>query len=138
MANHTIELASDNPVEAGLALEQQLRMFNNRLAPGENYEPVAWYLTDPAGERRGGAFAYSRWSVLCVDILFIDSDLRGTGYGSALLECAERWGRSKGCREAYLETFQAEPFYRKHGYTELGRREDYPTGHDLIMMRKDL
>jgi len=99
---------------------------------------MAWFLTDGAGNQRGGVFVYARWSVLCVDILVIDQELRGQGHGTALLEKAESWGITKGCREAYLETFQAEPFYRRHGYSELGRRPNYPTGHDLVLMRKEL
>lgn len=71
--------------------------------------------------------------------LWVDADLRGTGIGSELLEVIEGEARQRGASKAMLFTYswQAEAFYRRHGYSEFGRF-DFPEGHYRIDMQKAL
>ena len=50
----------------------------------------------------------------------VSPEIRGTGVGSALLERAERWAQSRGCRQLAIETqntnVRACRFYERYGY----------------------
>ena len=71
--------------------------------------------------------------------LWVDNTLRGEGMGSDLLRAIEREARRRGASKAMLYTYswQAEAFYRKHGYEEYARF-DFPEGHYRIDMQKRL
>ncbi len=90
-----------------------------------------------AGGLTGRTWAY--W--LHVDLLWVDARHRGSGLGSRLLAEAERTARTeRACTRSRLETwdFQAPEFYRKHGYEEIGRVEDYPPGLTEFILTKRL
>lgn len=57
---------------------------------------------------------------LCIDYLWVDDTLRGTGLGSALLRAAEQQAITYGCQQALVDTFsfQALPFYLKQSYQQ--------------------
>jgi ribosomal protein S18 acetylase RimI-like enzyme len=61
---------------------------------------------------------------LFVDMLALDEKHQGSGFGTALMQAAERHGRSRGCREAYLLVDEVNPraqrFYLGKGYTFTG------------------
>jgi len=70
--------------------------------------------------------------------LWIAEPLRHQGYGSSLLRTAEEEATVAGCRGAFLDTFsfQARPFYERHGYECFGELRDHPPGHAHYFMRK--
>jgi ribosomal protein S18 acetylase RimI-like enzyme len=53
---------------------------------------------------------------------------------------AEDLARERGCVGVWLDTFdfQAPEFYRKHGYEQFGRLDDYPPGHQRLFFQKRL
>jgi hypothetical protein len=53
---------------------------------------------------------------------------------------AEDEGRRRGCKYAYLDTlsFQARPFYEKHGWEVFATQDDYPLGHTRWFLKKTL
>ena len=65
---------------------------------------------------------------------------RRRGLGSRLLRAAEEEARRRGCRMAWLDTydFQARPFYERHGYAVFGELDGLPNGHRRWFMRKRL
>jgi GNAT superfamily N-acetyltransferase len=71
--------------------------------------------------------------------LWVDDTLRGNGIGSGLLLAIEQEARKRGASKAMLYTYswQAEAFYRSHGYNEYARF-DFPEGHYRIDMQKSL
>jgi N-acetylglutamate synthase-like GNAT family acetyltransferase len=71
--------------------------------------------------------------------LWVDEALRGSGIGTELLHAMEQEARNRGASKAMLYTYswQAEVFYRKHGYQEFARF-DFPEGHYRIDMQKML
>ena len=79
----------------------------------------------------GGAFGryFGGWYYL--HLLFLPEDMRGTGLGSGLLTRLEAEAQDRGCIGAWVSTFsfQARPFYEKHGYALFGSIEDQPPGH---------
>jgi GNAT superfamily N-acetyltransferase len=61
------------------------------------------------------------WTRLLVDAVVVDRALWRGGIGTALLEAAQAWGRSRGATVARLDTYVdgpvAVPFYERHmGY----------------------
>lgn len=78
-------------------------------------------------------------------IITIDvrADWRRRGVGALLMDAAEAWGRRCGMRLASLETAEdnltAQVFYRKRGYSILGRVDGYyADGAAALVMGKPL
>jgi GNAT superfamily N-acetyltransferase len=100
--------------------------------------PLTLLLRDDDNRVRGGIRGQVALYWLQVDHFWVDEALRGQGYGARLLDMAEEAARMHGAIGAHLttSTFQAEGFYWKQGYTEIGRLKDRPPGHDRIWMAK--
>jgi GNAT superfamily N-acetyltransferase len=92
------------------------------------------------GTVTGGFWGATMFEWLHVGMLFVPETMRGQGVGSALMTMAESEAIERGCRGAYVDTFsfQAGPFYRKHGYTLFGVLDDFPPGHSQLYFRKRL
>ena len=75
-----------------------------------------------------------------IDGLWIDDALRGQGLGRQLLLRSEAIAVARGCRGAWLGTFdfQARGFYERHGYRVFAALPDFPAGHTHYHLRKDL
>ena len=65
---------------------------------------------------------------------------RHQGLGSRLLTTIEAAALERGCSQAHLHTFsyQARPFYERHGYRLFATLEDYPPGQQRYFLRKTL
>ncbi|WP_054310028.1 GNAT family N-acetyltransferase [Mesorhizobium sp. 1M-11] len=98
-----------------------------------------WILArDDDGSVLGGLKGNTGYSWMFVDWLWVSPENRKGGLGSQLLAKAEAIARERGCLGAYLETFsfQAPEFYKRHGFQEFGRIDDYPPGHATIWLKK--
>ncbi|MEW5825473.1 MAG: GNAT family N-acetyltransferase [Candidatus Bipolaricaulota bacterium] len=117
-----------------------LREYNHAAIGEIAYSPVWLAAKDAAGAVLGGFIGTVYLGWLAIDVLWVAESHRGRGVGAALLREAEKEAVELGARAAYLDTFrwQAREFYAKHGYSEFGRLEDFPTGHWRAFMRKDL
>jgi ribosomal protein S18 acetylase RimI-like enzyme len=114
--------------------------FNNQQAGESNGKNLCFALRGPDQEVVGGVIGATFWNWLHVNLMWIREDLRGQGYGEQLLSLAEQEARQRGAEHAYLDTysFQAPGFYKKYGYQVYGELHDYPPGHTLYFMKKDL
>jgi GNAT superfamily N-acetyltransferase len=104
---------------------------HNRAAYGRLRGSERWILArDEAGAVQAGAKCEVAWGWLYVDWLWVAAALRGQDLGTRMLAAAEELARERGCLGVHLNTwsFQAPGFYRKQGYTEVGRVEDMPPG----------
>ena len=66
-------------------------------------------------------------------------DVRGRGYGLALLQRAENDARTRGCTVVALNSysFQSAPFYQRHGYEFVHQLADFPPGHhDNLLVKR--
>ncbi|MFD5684518.1 GNAT family N-acetyltransferase [Streptomyces bacillaris] len=109
--------------------------------PAEHEVPLEVWALDREGALAGGLTGRTWAYWLHVDLLWVDARHRGSGLGSRLLAEAERTARTeRACTRSRLETwdFQAPEFYRKHGYEEIGRVEDYPPGVTEFILTKRL
>ena len=123
------------------AAEQALYLHNAAKTGVMDRRPIACVAVDPtSGEVMGGLWGRTEIGVLFLDMFYLPETLRGTGFGTRLLEAVEGEARDRGCRRAVVETssFQAPEFYRRHGYMEFGRVPFALSGHARVFLRKDL
>jgi GNAT superfamily N-acetyltransferase len=140
MAGLTMKIEDSPDKEDVQAIYHGLDSYNMLHAQAMDYRPLVVFLRDEAGKIVGGLAGETYWGWLHVDALWVDQAVRGQDYGSQLLELAEQEARQRGCMGAHLDTmsFQAQPFYEKHGYTVWGVLDDLPEGHRRIYMKKKL
>lgn len=88
--------------------------------------------------KREEAETFGNW--LQIEYLFVKEELRGQGIGSKLLQQAETEAKNRNCRFAFVNTyqFQAPDFYKRHGYKEVFRLQDYPYTGQRFYYQKDL
>jgi len=132
-------VVQDEPDEAHrTAIVGPLAAFNAEHGFPVDSRPLAVLLQGDAPNPVGGLWGKTGYGWLFVELLAVPSELRGRGYGAALMREAERVAAARGCVGAWLTTFtfQAGGFYEGLGYTVFGRLEDSPPGSDRIFLRK--
>ena len=114
--------------------------FNTRQAGDDKGRNLCFVLQTPEWKIVGGVIGATYWDWLYINLMWVREDLRGQGFGRQLLEKAETEARQRGAKRAYLDTFsfQAPAFYKKLGYEEFGRLEDFPVGHTRYFLVKTL
>lgn len=117
-----------------------IQRYNIQQAGEERAKPVCFLLYGPDREILGGVIGETHWDWLYINLLYVNEDLRGMGYGHRLLELAENEAQKRGVKNAYLDTFsfQAPEFYTKYGYRVFGELNDFPTGHRRCYLTKKL
>ncbi|QVN21111.1 GNAT family N-acetyltransferase [Burkholderia pyrrocinia] len=114
--------------------------FNESPAGPNDFRPLAVLVTDAQGAVVGGLWGGTAFGWLHVDLLVVPEEARGQGTGTRIMDLAEAEAVARGCRSAWLDTFdfQARPFYEKRGHVRFGERPDYPVGHTRIFLTKKL
>lgn len=121
-------------------VRDHLDTFNVAVTGFAEYHTVSIFLRDERDEVLGGLLGTIWGGWLNVGLLWVAEPLRGRGYGTQLLEAAERYAVERGCTRAWLTTFsfQAPGFYPKLGYESFGVLEDHPIGHRHHFFQKRL
>lgn len=111
-----------------------------QMVPVKGFNRIAVFARDEQGALMGGISGLVNWNWLHVAWAWVAEPHRRSGLGSRLLSAFEQAGMERGCTNAHLDTFsyQARPFYERHGYTVYATLEDYPPGHQRYYMRKTL
>jgi GNAT superfamily N-acetyltransferase len=142
MSVEGIEITEDDypEMEDVAAIQRGLHAFNQEMGGPYDREPVTVMARDTSGTVRGGLLGLTYWNWLFIDWLWLAPDMRGKHLGRELLERAEAIARSRGCTDAYTDTFdfQAPGFWIRQGYEEFGRLQGMPPGHARIWFRKRL
>lgn len=75
-----------------------------------------------------------------VELLAVAEEGRGKGIGGQLMTRIEEEARLRGMDGIWLDTFsfQAPEFYRRLGYSEFGRIDDYPENEARLFFVKRL
>ncbi len=136
----TIDEASETDVEAITAVQAILRTYNEEHAGPRNFEALYLYAREADGQVVGGLIGETGRDWCYIDTLAIAPVLRGQDLGRKLLAKAETIARARGCIGVFLNSFsfQAPEFYKRQGYTEFGRMDDFPRGHQNIWLLKRL
>jgi GNAT superfamily N-acetyltransferase len=114
--------------------------FNQEQAGKDHCQRVCFALHSPDQKVVGGLIGAIFWDWFTIELMFIQEEHRGQGYGAKLLALGEEEARRRGARHAHLDTFsfQAPEFYQKHGYRLFGELPDYPGGHTRYYLTKEL
>lgn len=134
----TLTISASESADRGRILKG-LRAYNEARVGPSKWKPLTIVVRE--GRRIvGGLQGHTHWTWLFVAKFWLDESRRGSGLGTKLLGLAEREARRRGCRHAWLDTFdfQAPGFYRKQGYRRFGTLKDYPEGHRRYFFVKDL
>ena len=137
----TVEVTSQPSLEDVGALSEGLERFNLTVPAGRPREktPLAVFIRDD-GRIVGGAYGDTHYEWVYLSLLWVDSALRGTGWGRRLVGQFETVAVGRGCLAAWVDTyrFQAPGFYERLGYREFGRLEDFPPGSARLFYWKPL
>ena len=117
-----------------------LSSYNKQQAGDNKFQRLCYVLQSADQEIVGGVLGEVYWGWLYVDLLWIEEELRGQGYGHRLLVRLEDEARERGAGNAYLDTFsfQVPDFYQRHGYQVFGELQDFPPGQRRFFMTKQL
>jgi GNAT superfamily N-acetyltransferase len=131
---------SDRIVEADADFLRDALIAENEAHLGVmDYRPLALVVRE-RGRLLGGLHGETARGLLYIDMLWLAADQRRRGLGSRLLLAAEAEARRRGCRLAWLDTydFQARPFYERRGYRVFAELDGLPNGRRRFFMRKSL
>jgi len=114
--------------------------YNTEQAGNDHGKNVCFVLRSPDDEIVGGVIGATHWDWFYLNLMWINAEHRGLGYGRQLLKLAEEKARERGAKHAYLDTFsfQAPGFYEKFGYEVFGELKEFPPGHQRYYLKKEL
>jgi GNAT superfamily N-acetyltransferase len=131
----------EKPEEAAWGkIGQGVHEYNLQEAGDLNFQRICFVLQNPEGDILGGVIGEIYWEWFYLDLMWIQEDLRGNGYGEQLLNAVEKEAKQKGAKQVFLDTFsfQAPGFYQKFGYQVFGELPDFPPGHQRFYLTKEL
>lgn len=137
----TNETAESNSADINYVRNQMIK-YNLKHFPDDlkgRYEEVNLLLRNADGQILGGIVGEICWNWLEIHYLFVDEPFRKSGYGTKLLNEAEKIAKEKQCEFVKLDTlsFQALDFYIKQGYEVYGQIENAGR-HTHYYMKKDI
>jgi len=136
--NHCDENEFINTVRINGLLQYNMEKTNGKLkTPDIEIVRVA---RDESGTIVGGAYGYTYFSSLCLEVLWVSEANRGQNIASRLLLEVENEAKEAGCVIAHTTTysFQAPQFYIKNGYELCGEISGFPDDVKLYTLRKQL
>ncbi len=119
---------------------QGIDHYNAQEAGDPKAQRICFAIQSQDQDIVGGVIAAIYWDWLYIDLMWIQEELRGRGFGTRLLTLVEDEAKQRGAKHAYLDTFsfQAPAFYQKHGYQVFGELHDFPSGHQRYFLSKQL
>ena len=133
-------IVDHEPNEADDAVVKEGLIVSNEKIIGQRDKEFSVFLKNDSGTVFGGIKAFMDTESVYVDILWVQESLQKQGYGTKLLHAAEQEGIASGCMFSLVDTwdFQAEDFYLKNGYEQIGEIKNYWHGHSKLFLRKKL
>jgi GNAT superfamily N-acetyltransferase len=116
-----------------------LLAFNKRALGKFDFKPLSITLRH-RGAIVGGLYGETYLNWMFISLFWLADEFRGKGFGSKIMQAAEKEARKRGVKNAYVDTFsfQAPDFYLKQGYREFGRLDEFPAGHHRSWLTKAL
>ncbi len=138
----TDDSISVSDVDDGLSdtLSDLINEFNVEATGFDDGRALSVSRRGPDGSLEAGLTGWTWGGCGYIQFLWVRADVRRAGLGSELLAAAETEAIARGCSQVVVSshTFQAPDFYRRHGYTEYARTEEYPRGHAEVHLIKNI
>lgn len=114
-----IEFIGELPKDVYEKMQKDLIKYENSHGIDVNYKKLSLIAKDKEGNAIGVLSAYTAFSEVYVDDIWVEASLRGKGIGSRLLQKLEHHFKGKGFNNINLVTsaFQAPEFYKKCGFS---------------------
>lgn len=105
----------------------------------EAMEPFGFFIYGENNQILAGCNGNIGYGWVYVDQLWVHESQRGKGYGTALMQAAEKLGKQKGCISAAVNTmdWEAPEFYKKLGYSIEFERHGLVKNSIYYYLRKD-
>lgn len=109
-------------------IHDKLKRYNCAKREASESIPLGIFYEETDGEKKAGLTGELFGNWLCIEYLWVSEELRGRGFGSKLLEVAEKEAVLHDVKYVFVDTFdfQAPEFYVKHGYEQVFKLFDYP------------
>jgi len=109
----------------------------------KGHKPIdffAFFIRDENNQIQGGSNGCNLYGCLYIDQLWVSERLRGKGYGTKLMQAAEKFGREQGCTFAAVNTmdWEALEFYKKLGFQVEFERHGFLKDSIFYFLRKNL
>ncbi len=129
---------SPSPDEIDI-IYQGLLSYNQQFFNEVKHTPLAIF-KEENGQKIAGICGDILGNWLRIRYLWVSEDNRHQKLGSKLLQAIETEAIKLGAKFVELDTFsfQALPFYKKHGYTIFGTLENYPISEQKYFLHKTL
>ena len=117
-------------------LEDRLYEHNATATGHRDGLGLGFEVLDDDGVRIGAIAGHTWGGVAEIAQLWVEPAWRGQGLGLALLDAALAEARRRGCKRAFLMSydFQAPGLYEKRGFTRLIEIPDWPEGHVHVLL----
>ncbi len=121
-------------------IEKSLEEHNFSLGGTRDRVDVLFTGYDSEKKLQAGLVGLMGWNWLFISMLWVSEAYRRQGYGSMLLSEAEKLAKQNKCFGCYLDTmsFQAPDFYKRKGYKEFGRLDNFLDGQSRFWLSKSL
>lgn len=137
--NISFEITDQVTPENGVFLFHRIEDESQALGmPLLQTRPLGIFLRDKAGDILAGLAGKYMWNWLDIQLLWVSPSLRRQGIGTRLIQSAEEEARKRGCAGGYVwtQSWQAQGFYEKQGYSVFVTFPDFPVGHQRMGLRK--
>jgi ribosomal protein S18 acetylase RimI-like enzyme len=114
-----VEFVDEISSDVEVRMREDLVKYESSCGIDVNYKRVALTLRDENNEAVGILNAYTAFSEIYIDDMWVETSCRGKGYGRKLIDELVAHFESKGFNNINLCTsaFQAPEFYKKCGFT---------------------
>lgn len=130
---------ADDPVAVSV-IEGLARFNETKVGNSDRTALIVKLIGDGGDALPAGLVAYTAWGWLCIEKLWIATDLRGDGRAGKLLAAAEKEAVRRGCKGAWLDTFNpdAKRLYERLGYEVFGLLPEFVATQGRYFMTKQL
>lgn len=107
--------------------------------PGKpDASPLEISMDDAEGDVVAGIAAMTYRGTLYIDMLWVHPSLCGRGIGPRLMRMAEDVALQRGCTRSRVTAVHRVEFYTKNGYAITGKLQQFPHGHTITYLMKEL
>lgn len=137
--NYTITYAKNPSPEEVDILGNGIKEQAKQKKDMNQLDFFAFFIRDEKGQVVGGCNGDNMYGSLFVGQLWVAEHLRGQGYGTKLMQAAEKLGKESGCNFMAVNTFdwEALDFYKKLGFYVEFERHGFDKNSVFYFLRKD-